>query len=165
MWHPETSRGNEAAKIRWFAVPYLAGRGLDIGCGSCKVFPSAIGIDMARGPSGQKVADLQLDGCRLDHFADGAFDYVFSSHFLEHVEDWQSALREWWRLLRVGGHLILYLPHAHHYPRRGMFGANPDHRQDFLPDDVLTAMKGVMAATGGDVLEDEERSGGDEYTL
>jgi SAM-dependent methyltransferase len=44
-------------------------------------------------------------------FADGSMDFVFSSHCLEHIEDWQAALDEWTQKVRAGGHLFLYLPH------------------------------------------------------
>jgi len=165
MWRAETSRGHEASKVRWFAIPYLRGRGIDVGCGNDKVLPSAIGVDPVVGIDGRKIADVQADGRRLDLFADASLDYVFSSHFLEHVEEWRGALAEWWRVLRPGGHLILYLPHAHHYPRRGTPGASLDHKHDFVPEDVLEAMKQVMAASGGDVLEDEERCEGNEYSF
>ena len=82
-WSLETSRGNESAKIRWEALPYTRGAGLDIGCGPWKAFRHAIGID------GDKHDGVQLvmDGTNLAIFADGKFDFVFSSHFLEHVED------------------------------------------------------------------------------
>ena len=47
----------------------------------------------------------------ISEFADSSLDYVFSSHTLEHLEDWEQALDEWSRKLRPGGHLFLYLPH------------------------------------------------------
>jgi hypothetical protein len=41
--------------------------------------------------------------------------------------------RAWWSLLKVGGHLCLYLPHRDLYPNIGTEGANPDHKHDFVP--------------------------------
>lgn len=47
----------------------------------------------------------------IQGFADGSLDYVFSSHCLEHIEDWRSALVEWIAKVKAGGVIFLYLPH------------------------------------------------------
>lgn len=160
MWHPDTSRGREAQKIAPWAVPYLEGKGFDIGCGAEKVVEWATGIDLHAG------ADIIQDGARLDTVASETVDFVFSSHFIEHVKDYQSALAEWWRVLKVGGHLVLYWPHPDHYPRIGRFGANPDHKHDITPHQMFDAMLIVAGESGHgwDQLEDETRSGGNEYS-
>ena len=44
-WSTEDPQGNEAAKCRWDVVPYIRGKGIDIGCGPTKVLPHVIGID------------------------------------------------------------------------------------------------------------------------
>lgn len=46
----------------------------------------------------------------LTHIADAAYDFVASSHCLEHVANPLATLREWLRVTRPGGHLILILP-------------------------------------------------------
>ena len=38
-------------------------------------------------------------------------DYIFSSHCLEHVEDWVETMEYWYECLKEGGVLFLYLPH------------------------------------------------------
>jgi SAM-dependent methyltransferase len=43
-------------------------------------------------------------------FPDGHFDVVIGSDVLEHIEDDEGALREWWRVLRPGGWLICLVP-------------------------------------------------------
>lgn len=89
-------------------------------------------------------------------------DFVFSSHLLEHIQDYRTALKEWWRIIRPGGHLCLYLPHKDFYPNIGQPGANPDHKHDFLPSDIIEAMKEVGY---WDLLENQERNEGDEYSF
>jgi SAM-dependent methyltransferase len=42
---------------------------------------------------------------------EGEFDYVFSSHCLEHLVDPVKALEHWKTRLKKGGVLFLYLPH------------------------------------------------------
>lgn len=159
-WTLETSRGYESAKIRHLVMPYAYGRGLDIGCGDELCLPHMIGVD----PHGQ-AATLADDGKTLDLIADGSLDFIFSSHFLEHVpwEEVPDVLALWWSKIRVGGHLILYLPHRDHYPRMGEEGANPDHKWDPGDDHVERLM--VSRLPGWARLEHEVRSQGDEYSL
>jgi len=38
--------------------------------------------------------------------------------------------------LKVGGYLVLLLPHKNYYPNIGHPNANKDHKHDFLPEDV-----------------------------
>jgi SAM-dependent methyltransferase len=53
--------------------------------------------------------DVQADLCRLP-FGDGAFDLIFASHVLEHIEDDNAAIAEIARVLRSGGVAILPVP-------------------------------------------------------
>lgn len=54
-------------------------------------------------------ADRRLDVRRLD-VPDGAFDMVFASHVLEHVDDDRCAIAEIWRVLVPGGVAVLPVP-------------------------------------------------------
>lgn len=68
----------------------------------------AVGIDL--GTPGYDGRTLPYDDC--------AVDCVHASHLLEHVEDTGAALREWFRVLRIGGTMIVAVPHAMLYERR-----------------------------------------------
>lgn len=166
-WDPATSCGFESDKIKYDVLPYMTRGGLDIGCGPKKVWPHLIGIDSGRDTELFGVAmkpDIVVGTAeRLALFADGSADSVFSSHTLEHIDDWRAALAEWWRLVKVGGHLILYLPHRDLYPNIGQPGANPDHKHDFHPADIESA----MADIGSDwsLLVSETRDQGNEYSF
>jgi ADP-heptose:LPS heptosyltransferase len=104
--------------------------------------------------------DFYAEADKLDVFADQSMDFVYSSHTLEHVEDFKSCLKEWWRLVKVGGYMVLYLPHKNFYPNIGEPGANPDHKHDFLPSDIIAAMP-----SGFDIVECEDRNADDEYSF
>lgn len=160
-WSPETPANfsGETAKIRWEVLPYTQGTGLDMGCGPWKLWQTSIGVD--RTP--RSAANLAGDVSDLRLTADGCMDYVFSSHCLEHVADYRAALAEWWRVLKVGGHLVLYLPHARFYPKIGEPGANPDHQHDFEPHDIVQAMQALAADWV--LLESQERDNDDEYSF
>jgi SAM-dependent methyltransferase len=83
------------------ALQFCQGRGVDIGAGFWPL-PGAVPIDVARGPGlSESLADVE----------DGSLDYLFSSHCLEHIEDWRQTLAEWVDKVKPGGAVFLYLPH------------------------------------------------------
>jgi predicted SAM-dependent methyltransferase len=89
-------------------------------------------------------------------------DFAYSSHTLEHIEDYAAALKEWWRVVKQGGYLILYLPDEDEYPKVGEDGANPDHKWNVNYDKVVDAMR---AAGSWDLVDFQKRNGGQEYSL
>lgn len=44
-------------------------------------------------------------------FKDGVLDYVFSSHVIEHFFDPIKAIKEWYRVIKKGGYIIMVIPH------------------------------------------------------
>lgn len=92
--------GGASFFIRRRALCWCQGQGLDIGAGHWPL-PGAQPVDPAVYP----------DGLRLDQVPPASQDYVFSSHCLEHIADWQSALAQWAGKLKPGGILFLYLSH------------------------------------------------------
>lgn len=166
-WSPVNSQGFESDKVRFDVLPYLSKGGLDIGCGPKKVWPHLVGLDSGKDTElfgVQMKPDMVIgNAARLSIFANDAIENVFSSHLLEHIEDWQAALREWWRIVKVGGHLSLYLPHADLYPNCGEPGANPDHKHDFLPSDIVDFFK--LAMPDWTLLANQTRDQADEYSF
>jgi SAM-dependent methyltransferase len=79
------------------------------------------------------------EGSDLGPLDDASYDAVLSSHVAEHFANPLGALREWLRVLRPGGHLVLVLPH-----RDGTF----DHRRPVTPLEHL--------------VEDERRGTGED---
>lgn len=104
-------RENSAPFMRPRALPWLDGRGLDLGCGLEKIVleDRCIGVD-AGGYQEGCAADVYRDITDLSCYSDGEFDWVYSSNVLEHIEDWEDALREWVRVVRVGGVVFLCVP-------------------------------------------------------
>ncbi len=90
--------GNACQYIIPIAKQFCKGEGIDIGCGKWP-FPGALPYD------------LILDNDAYD-LPDKQFDYIFSSHCLEHLEEPYEALKHWKTRLK-GGVLFLYLPHPH----------------------------------------------------
>lgn len=162
-WSLNIPEGNESAKVKYDIVPYTRGKVLDLGCGPWKAFPHFIGVDnFSEWNDGRWKPDVVSDIADLKIFASDSMDAVFSSHVLEHIQDTKKTLKEWFRVIKNGGHLVLYLPSKNLYPNIGDPYANPDHVHDFLPKDIIAVMKEVG---GWDLLISEERSDGNEYSF
>jgi SAM-dependent methyltransferase len=110
----------ESAKCAERLEPFLRGCGFDMGYGGKKVVEEAIGVDNRKDAEHPCNLDLQS---YPDEYADqlGTFDYVFSSHCLEHLQSSRvdQVLRDWYALLRPGGFLVLYLPDRITYGEHG----------------------------------------------
>jgi predicted SAM-dependent methyltransferase len=77
------------------------GVGYDIGCAKVEwALPGAIPVDIK--------FNNGFDAYKLP---EGEVDYIFSSHCLEHLDNWITALEYWISCLKSGGALFLYLPH------------------------------------------------------
>ena len=116
---------NEASKVIRTWGPWerslLEGNGIDIGCGSNPVTDRVRRFDVADG-----------DANRITDFVPERFDFVFSSHCLEHMDNPLGALQGWWQLVKPGGHLILVVPDEDLY-EQGVFPSrfNTDHKFTF----------------------------------
>lgn len=167
VWRATDPQCNEARKCVWAVAQYLRGRGLDLGAGDFRILPHAVTVDnMHHAQFGFKQRpDILSDVSKLDMIASQSQDWVFSSHTLEHVpyEEVPKTLREWVRVTRPGGYVILYLPDEDEYPRVGQEGANPDHRWNVNYERVVEAMETI--GRGWDLIEFEKRNEDQEYSL
>jgi SAM-dependent methyltransferase len=113
-----------------FIRRYFVGRGLDIGgkpdpLGLYKeMFPEMVSVRTWDWEDG----DAQL----LAGEADGVFDFVHSSHCLEHLVDPVAGLVNWFRVVRAGGYMIVTVPDEDLY-EQGIFPStfNRDHKWTF----------------------------------
>lgn len=110
----------------------LRGKGLDIGCGPDLLKPPGCDVRGWDLPDG--------NAQYLEGVPDGAFDFVHSSHCLEHMVDVPTAFKNWSRVVKPGGYLVITVPSWWFYelcqPLPSRF--NHDHKQCFcacpLPD-------------------------------
>jgi len=102
--------------------------GLDIGCGRC-CFPNATGVDLY-----EPCAKIKSNGQVLD-IPDNSYDFVISSHSIEHMQCWQSALKEWVRVIRSEGVVLLLVPDPDYFPW-SKAGAPTVHFHDIRPADI-----------------------------
>jgi ubiquinone/menaquinone biosynthesis C-methylase UbiE len=61
--------------------------------------------------AGKDPQHLYGDATDLYWFKDNVLDYIYSSHLLEDFPDTRKVLREWMRVLKPGGLMMLCLPH------------------------------------------------------
>ena len=133
---------------------YFVGDGVDVGGGYdgldnyVKLFPrirSVKNYDLKDG-------DAQL----MPGVPDALYDFVHSSHCLEHMRDPYEALKNWWRILKPGGHLIVMVPDEDLY-EQGVWPStfNSDHKRTFTiykPSSWSKASVNVVALIVGDLL-------------
>ena len=99
----------------------FCGSGLDIGCGDDPLFPDVRRFDKQDG-----------DANNITKYINEQFDYVFSSHCLEHMLDPLQALTEWWGVVKPGGYLYILVPDEDMY-EKGIWPSkhNSDHKWTF----------------------------------
>lgn len=116
---------NETTKSKqyWGAIEKEAttGRGIDIGCGPDPVTPDARRFDLEDG-----------DANVASQFVKEQFDFVYSSHCLEHMHDPHATILDWWKLVKPGGYLFIMVPDEDLY-EQGVFPSrsNTDHKATF----------------------------------
>lgn len=125
-----------------FIDRYLSGSAiLDIGYKGYEsdvvpILPHAIGIDL----------DYPGYDGKVLPFADGSQDAVFSSHCLEHIADYPQAVREWFRVLKSGGHLVIVVPHQFLYEKRTRPPSrwNEDHKRFYTPASLMAEIETAL---------------------
>lgn len=134
--YPKFQSEGFAAK---FAIPFAQqvckGTGYDIGCNRKEwLFKDGDGMEaIPIDPLFSKAYDAySLPEIKVD--------YIFSSHCLEHLDNWVKALDYWETKLHRGGTLFLYLPHySQSYWRpwhnmKHIHAFTPDMLRDYLND-------------------------------
>jgi len=137
--------------------PYISGKGLDIGAGRDAVSDDVQIFDIEHGDAGQ--IDIE-----------GSFDYVWSSHCLEHMDNPHKALRLWWSLVKRGGYLIIIVPDEDLY-EQGVWPSryNSDHKHTFTVEKeeswspVSINLKPLLLELGGTLELLEVQDDGYDY--
>lgn len=85
------------------------------------------------------------DGLHLP-FEDMSQDAVFASHCLEHIVEWKATLADWFRVLRVGGYLVIAVPHQYLYERKADLPSrfNGNHRRFYTPASLMAEIEQAL---------------------
>lgn len=105
---------SETSQCRSRLAPYCVGMGIDIGFGGDPIVPQAITMDLPKPYAETGTHPQNLSGTAMDlrWFNDGVLDFVYSSHLIEDFpyKDQCLLIYEWFRVLAVGGRIVLYCP-------------------------------------------------------
>jgi len=146
-----------------FFARFLSGpKVLDIGYkgyvgDATPIFPHAVGVDFDY---------PNYDGKHLP-FEDQSQDAVFSSHTLEHITDYRSTLAEWFRVIRIGGFLVIAVPHQFLYERKRELPSrwNGDHKRFYTSASLLTEIEEALDPWDFRVRYLEENDKDFDYTI
>lgn len=115
---------------------YFTQPGIDIGNGGYPPAHDFIGVD--KNYPG-------YDGTNLP-FPDESMKTVHSSHSLEHIENPTECLREWYRVLKVGGHMVIAVPHQYLYEKRKKLPSNfnRDHKRFYTLSNLIREIEEAL---------------------
>jgi|GEM_PF-1040562 len=121
----ETHKARARRQRDGFFEAYCQGQGLDIGWGGDLLSPNCTGWDIEDG-----------DSETLDGIADASYDFVYSSHNLEHLPHVETAVANMWRVVKPGGYVIIFLPHRDLYEKKRTLPSRfaDQHKRFFLPE-------------------------------
>ena len=97
--HGESSLARPRRLKEGFFDLFCGGQGLDIGAGGDAIMPDCDVFELQNG-----------DAMFIDLYVKKQYDFVYASHVLEHMANPGVALRNWWKLVKTNGYLILYVP-------------------------------------------------------
>lgn len=141
---------SETSKCRSRLAPYCVGYGVDLGFGGDPITEHAIRIDLPTPYTRVGNTSVQLGGdcSNLRWFRDEVLDFVYASHLLEDFPDLGSVLKEWLRVLKPAGHLILFCPDEQRFRAHCLATGqplNPEHQHE---DFSLNKVKAMLASLG-----------------
>lgn len=144
-----------------FFKQFMSGNGLDIGYsgyekGVVSILDTAIGVDM-KYPG--------YDGRTLP-FPSASQDYVYSSHCLEHIADYQQAIKEWYRVTKTGGHIVTVVPHRDLYEKKLTLPSvwNGDHKRFYTPASLLKEFEDSLPVNSFRVRHLKDNDAGHDYS-
>ena len=145
------SHPSETSLCRDRLSKYCQGDGLDLGFGGDPIVPSAITVDLPQPYTsvGSAPQNLHGDATDLRWFKDGTLDYLFASHLLEDFTDTETILREWLRVIKPSGYLILYCPDEQVYSNHCKQTGQPYNLAHKIKDFSLKYVRGILEKIGG----------------
>lgn len=124
---------------------YAQGDIVEIGCGPQKTVEPSTGIDII--PKGEyipglvarkSIADIVADVQDPLPIEDGKFDTLIARHILEHVLDPVKVLKDWGRVVKSGGRIIIAVPNE---AERRTIPMNYQHVHAYTPETLTVLME------------------------
>lgn len=157
----ESQKTYEEKLSNGFFERFCKGNGLDIGgrgyIEAESILPTATMVDLDY-PS--------YDG-KILPFLDKSQDYVYSSHCLEHISNYQQAIQEWYRVTKVGGYIVTVVPHRDLYEKQLNLPSrwNEDHKRYYTPASLLKEFEDSLRLNSFRVRHLQDNDKGHDYSL
>lgn len=173
MAEPETAAQVQLADVWAYLVPYTRGkRVLHLGSGPGRTFEHWTLIDSKAFFGGQRVHDIEADPIEPLAEKDGSVDAMIAGRDMGRVpkSGLDALIGEWWRVVKTGGHLVLFWRHPeskqvlgpHMLPPAGPISKPQPFPQGPYPYDVVLSMRRLG---GWDMVEDERTPAGDHWQV
>ena len=118
-------------------------------------------------PATEIGAPRSADGKPAAALRDGSQGLVFAGYRLHELSDYRGALQGWFRALRIGGKLVIVVPHAFLAERQNYLPSrwNPDQKRLYTPRSLMDEVEEALAPNSYRVryLGDDDR--GYDYAL
>ena len=124
-----------------FFYKYMSGKGAELGYAG--YIPNVIPI--LENCDGYDLNTPGYDGKNIP-VPDGYYDYLYSSHFLEHVGDYISMIKEMFRVVKPFGYIITSVPHKWLYEKKETLPSrfNEDHRRFYTPASLIKEFEDAL---------------------
>lgn len=86
-------------------LAYVDGIGLDVGCGGRSIDKDIMRLDLD--PKNEPDIVASMSDIPMP---DESFDFLVAQHAFEHIEDQEATLKEWLRVVKKGGYIIIIHP-------------------------------------------------------
>lgn len=145
----ETAKSRDR-RIRegWFEK-YIKDPGIDIGCGYDPLNDTFRKFDQIFGDG---------DATYMNGVEDESYSTVYISHCLEHIKEPILGIRNWYRILKPSGYMIIDVPHRDLYEKKIRLPSNwnGDHKTFWLPDRAQRPITRSLLHTVKEAVPDAE---------
>lgn len=157
----ESSKTYQEKLDNGFFTKYMSGHGAEMGYAGYT--PGVVTI--LEDCDGYDTSTPGYDGLHIP-VADGHYDWLYSSHCLEHIENWPATLKEWFRVVRPGGHIITVVPHRDLYEKKMGLPSrwNGDHKRFYTPASLLAEFESALPINSFRIRHLRDNDAGHIYT-
>lgn len=137
----ETHKGHNRRSRHGHYDTWLRGNGIDIGCGPAPLVAPYATVERFDKEHG--------DAQTMKDVPEGKYDFVYSSHCLEHMAKVSEAIHHWLRILKPGGILYVIVPDYELYEHgRWPSAHNADHKASFSMNVIVPRPKHQFFTAG-----------------
>lgn len=137
----ESSKSYQDKLENGFFSKYMSGLGCEIGYagyveGTVTISENCHGYEL--NTPGYNGKDIPVPA--------GYYNWVYNSHCLEHISDYAQAIREWHRVTKVGGYIVIVVPHRDLYEKKLNLPSqfNEDHKRFYTSASLLKEIEDCL---------------------